>query len=226
MPHSECQRCGGNIRPVTAPGERVPELRCHQCGHEYKPPPPPPPPPTNYTNAAAQAAIADRVEPRRVKVAALYQQGVIPLAIAQQLGVPRSTIYADLKRLGMAPGKRRISPAQVKRIVTMRQAGMTNAEIQRATGSSHLTVMRHTARAGLPTRSTQMTDAKRTVFRLYRTLRPLGWSYRRIGDRAGVSRATVHRWITDAGLRRGDARASNGRRPKAAERFANAPKQA
>ena len=212
MPSAQqCQRCGGRIRSVQVIGEREPELRCHSCGHS-----PPPTPPTRYTNAAAKAAIAARLAPRRAKVVEMYQQGILPLAIAKQLGWSPAVVYADLAHAGLSPGKRRILPATVERIVTMRQAGMTITQIERALGVCHLTVQRHTERAGLPTRSTQLTAAKHEAFRLYRVLRPLGWSYQRIADRAGVSRGTLHRWIHHAGLQQGDARATRHQRARAA----------
>ena len=220
MPSRKCERCGGNIRPYQTPGAREVELRCSMCGHEAPPPPKPPPtpPPKPPSNAAAQdAAIQARIDPRRIKVVAMYQDGVQPLSIAEQWGLSSAVVYADIAHAGLSPGKRRILPDAVQRIVAMRQAGMSNIEIQRATGASHLTVMRHTQRAGLPTLSTQMTAAKREAFRLYHTLRPLGWSYQRIADRVGVSRATLHRWAHDAGLHQGDARTTR-------HRPSNAPK--
>ena len=147
----------------------------------------------------------------------MYQDGILPLAIAEQLGLSSVVVYADLKRAGLSPGKRRILPDTVKRIVAMRQDGMTITQIERALGVCHLTVQRHTERAGIPTPSAKMVANKREAFRLYHALRPLGWSYQRIADRAGVSRATLHRWIHDAGLQQGDAR-------KTRHRLSNAPK--
>ena len=203
-----CPRCGGNVRLVPNIAE-APELRCQSCGHS-------PPPPTPPSNAAALAVIAARCEPRRVKVAELYRQGVPPLTIAEQLGMTSSLVYSDLKRAGLSPGKRRVSPETVKRIVAMREAGMAHAQIERTLGVSDLTVRRHTTRAGLPTPTTKMIAAKHEAFRLYRALRPLGWSYQRIADRAGVGRATQHRWVHDAGLQQGDARTTRHRPPQAA----------
>ena len=210
MTNRECQRCGGNIRVMQNIAE-APELRCSSCGHE----PPPPKPPSN---AAALAAVAARIEPRRIKVAELYQQGVPPLTIAEQLGMTSSLVYADLKRAGLSPGKRRISSDTVRDIVAMRRAGQTNASIERTLGVSDLTVRRHTTMAGLLTPTAKLIAAKHDAFRLYRVLRPLGWSYQRIADRAGVGRATLHRWIRDAGLQQGDARTSRHRPPQATTR--------
>ena len=202
-----CPRCGGNIRVMQNIAE-APELRCQSCGHA-------PPPPTPPSNAAALAVIAARVAPRRIKVARLFQQGVWPLAIAAQLGLSSAVVYADLAHAGLSPGKRRVSPNTVKRIVAMRQAGMPIVEIERVLHVSDLTVRRHTERAGLPTLTTKMIAAKREAFRLYHTLRPLGWSYQRIADRAGVSRAALHRWVHEAGIQQGDARTTRHRPPQA-----------
>ena len=202
-----CPRCGGNIRLMPNIAE-APELRCLSCGHE---PPPPTPPP----NAAALAAIAARCEARRVKVAELYQQGVRPLAIAEQLGMASSLVYSDLARRGLSPGMQRIPTKTRKRIIAMRLAGMGHTQIERTLGLSAPTVRRYTQRAGIPSEATKMVSAKREAFRLYHALRPLGWSYDRIAARAGVSRATLHRWVHDAGLQQGDARQTRHRPPQA-----------
>ena len=217
-------KCSPMWRVMYAPttchqAEPQPELRCSSCGHE----PPPPPPPKPPSNAAAMAAVQARLAPRRAKVAEMYQQGILPLVIAEQLGLSSMVVYADLAIAGLAPGKRRILPDTVQRIITMRQAGMTITQIERALGVCHLTVQRHTERAGLPTLSTQMTAARRDAFRLYHALRPLGWSYQRIADRAGVSRATLHRWVHDAGLQQGDARQTRHRAPQATTASHSAP---
>ena len=207
MPSRDCPRCGGNVRlvPIIA---AEPELQCAQCGRV-------PPPRKPASNAASIARVAARIAPRRARVAKLYKQGVPPLTIAEQLGITQAVMYADLKHAGLSPGKRRISPATVKRIITMRHDGMTVTEIERALGVCHLTVQRHTTRAGIPTLTTQMAANKREAFRLYRALRPLGWSYKRIANRVGVSSATMHRWIHAAGLHQGDARTSRHRPPNA-----------
>ena len=215
MPSSRCRRCGGSIRLMQNIAE-APELRCLSCGHA-------PPPPTPPQNAAAMAAIAARCEPRRVKVAELYQQGVRPLAIAEQLTMTSSLVYSDLAHLDLSPGKQRIAAETVQRMVAMRLAGSSQTEIGHTLGVSPLTVRRHTRRAGIPSEATKMVSAKREAFRLYRALRPLGWSYQRIADRAGVSRATLHRWVHDAGLHQGDARQTRHRPPQTATASHSAP---
>ena len=213
MPRNKCPRYGGSIRQVQNIAAD-PELRCLSCGRT----PPPPTPPKPPSNAAAIAAVQARIEPRRIKVVKMYQDGILPLDICEQLGLSSAVVYADLAHAGLSPGKRRILPDTVQRIITMRQAGMSHAQIERALGVCHLTIERHTQRAGIPTPSAKMAASKRDAFRLYHALRPVGWSYARIAERAGVSRAALHRWVHEAGIQQGDARTTR-------HRPSNAPKQ-
>ena len=204
MPSRECLRCGGSIRPYYPPGERQPQLHCQSCGHEPPPSPPPPPPPPPPRNAAMLAAIAARVTPRREEVAQLYRQGVWPLDISRRLDMPPSIVYDDLRLMGLSPGKRRISTETKQKIIAMRKAGITPAQINRELGVCIRTIHRHGERAGIPSRREQEQALKRDGLRLLRVLRPLGWSYQRIGDRLGVRKSTAHRWAVEAGLQQGD----------------------
>ena len=133
----------------------------------------------------------------------LFQQGVWPLAIADQLVVAPEVIYADLLLLGLSPGKRRIDERTKQQIIAMRRAGKAAAEITRELGVSSMTIRRHAGQAGIVSRRKGEQTRRRVGIQLLRRYRP-EWSYAHIAQVVGVHRGTVHQWATEEGLQQGD----------------------
>ena len=194
---SECRRCGGQVRLVTAPGERVPELRCRHCGHEYVPP--------KGKGHKGRAGVQAKLQPRRQAVVRLRLQGLTPAQIADRLGVPKNVVHADLRRLGMGLGMQKLPTATIERIHELALQGTTRIEIARVVGVCYQTVWAHVAplvQQGRPVGY----DAKRAhALRLLAVGRAMNppMPYQTIADRVGVSYHTICRWAKAANLEQG-----------------------